>query len=78
MSCAYPIRLWRWRVRRGCGCRLSVPYATSHDVREVRVVFDGGASVFAVVWRVLMGAAFYSRRRQPRSESGWSKPVDRG
>ncbi|ROZ52982.1 hypothetical protein EEB12_29675 [Rhodococcus sp. WS1] len=48
------------------------------DVREGRVVFDGRASVFAVVGWVLMGAAIYSRRRQPPSEPEWSMPVDRG
>ncbi len=56
----------------------SCTYATSHDVHVVRVVFDGAASVFAVVGWVLMGAAFYSRRRQPPSEPEWSMPVDRG
>ncbi|WP_147343791.1 hypothetical protein [Rhodococcus sp. ADH] len=56
----------------------SCTYATSHDVREVRVVFDRAASVFAVVGWVLMGAASYSRRRQPPPEPEWSMPVDRG
>lgn len=55
----------------------SCTYATSHDVREVRVVFDGAASVFAVAW-VLIGAVLYSRRRQPPPEPKWSIPVDRG
>ncbi|NHE67818.1 hypothetical protein G9U53_26310 [Rhodococcus sp. D-46] len=50
----------------------------SEDVRVVMVVFDGAASVIAVVGWVLMGAAFYSRRRQPPSEPEWSMPVDRG
>ena len=44
-------------------------YAPSDDERVVRVVFDGVASVFAIAGWVLIGAAFYSRRRQPRSES---------
>ena len=56
----------------------SCTYAMSEDVREVRLVFDGAASVFAVVGWVLIGAAFYSRRRQPPSEAAWSMPVDRG
>ena len=50
----------------------------SEDESVVRVVFDGGASVFAVAGWVLMGAALYSRRRQPPSEPKWSMPVDRG
>ncbi|RAL31586.1 hypothetical protein CVN56_25715 [Rhodococcus sp. AQ5-07] len=56
----------------------SCTYAMSEDVRVMRVVFDGAASVFAVVGWVLIAAAFYSRRRQPPSESEWSMPVDRG
>lgn len=63
-----------WLLVVGSSCT----YALSDDVREGRVVFDGGASVFAVVGWVLMGAAFYSRRRQPPSEPKWSMPVDRG
>ncbi|ROZ52825.1 hypothetical protein EEB12_28675 [Rhodococcus sp. WS1] len=53
-------------------------YAPSDDVREGRVVFDGAASAFAVIGRVLIGAALYSRRRQPPPEPEWSMPVDRG
>ncbi|WP_147343846.1 hypothetical protein [Rhodococcus sp. MEB032] len=53
-------------------------YAPSVDVREGRVVFDGAASAFAIAGWVLIGAAFYSRRRQPPPESKWSMPVDRG
>ncbi len=56
----------------------SCTYATSHDVHEVRVVFDGAASAFAIAGWVLIGAAFYSRRRQPPPESKWTMPVDRG
>lgn len=56
----------------------SCTYAPSFDQRVVMVVFDGVASVFAVVGWVLMGAALYSRRRQPPTEHKWSMPVDRG
>lgn len=56
----------------------SCAYAPSEDVREGRVVFDGAASAFAVAGWVLIGAAFYSRRRQPPPEPEWSMPVDRG
>ncbi|WP_156423071.1 hypothetical protein [Rhodococcus sp. KB6] len=56
----------------------SCTYAPSYDQRVVMVVFDGAASVIAVVGWVLMGAALYSRRRQPPSEPAWSMPVDRG
>ncbi|WP_278251751.1 hypothetical protein [Rhodococcus sp. D-46] len=43
----------------------------SEDVRVVMVVFD-------VAGWVLIGAAFYSRRRQPPPEPEWSMPVDWG
>lgn len=56
----------------------SCTYAPSFDQRVVMVVFDGVASVFAVVGWVLMGAALYSRRRQPPTEHKWSMPVDQG
>ncbi|WMN03076.1 hypothetical protein [Rhodococcus erythropolis] len=55
----------------------SCTYAPSDDVHVVMVVFDGAASAFAIAGWVLIGAAFYSRRRQPPSELTWSMPVDR-
>ncbi|MFI8662081.1 hypothetical protein ACIGKR_18945 [Rhodococcus qingshengii] len=56
----------------------SCTYAPSDDQRVVMVVFDGAASAFAIAGWVLIGAAFYSRRRQPPPEPTWSMPVDRG
>lgn len=60
------------------GCRILVYLCASDDQRVVMVVFDGAASAFAIAGWVLIGAAFYSLRRQPPPEPEWSMPVDRG